>query len=455
MTVLLGAQGQFLGQLVRVKAAFDAAQVVDAGAGLHPAWREQRAAVLIGQFGDRQGADAAGLGHDLGLVPADQRAQDRQFHGVVERGDVGERLAAHLAERVAGDQRGAAEPPGERLARLEHQPPLRHDLQPVRAGGRQRLLGLAERHHEQPRSALEPVQPAYQRVGLVDRFGAGQRHAGEMQEEAAQATPHHPVRGHRRVDAAGHERDTAAAHPHRQPALPGQDVGEHEDLIGVHLDVDRGVRVGEVDRQPVRVLDFPADQHGQLRGRQREALVPAARPHGERARFLRGQRHRGGGDRLGRLRHPQRLADRDDARHVPHPFSDLADGLRPAGFATPLTVSDAQQDDPFSLPQIDGDADLAHRRPDVAVQYVLELLPVPPLEHDLAQLEQNTRLIRAFARFGGGELWHPPSLPAEIGRPERERGAFLRPVLGPASGENRVLAPVFSASSVDTVAAWA
>jgi hypothetical protein len=43
-----------------------------------------------------------------------------------------------------------AQPPGQRLAGLEHQPPLRHDLQPARSGGRQLLLRPPERDDEQP-----------------------------------------------------------------------------------------------------------------------------------------------------------------------------------------------------------------------------------------------------------------------------------------------------------------
>ena len=45
---------------------------------------------------------------------------------------------------------GRVQPGGERLGRLEHQPPLRHHLEPPRPGGGQRLLRLAERHHVQP-----------------------------------------------------------------------------------------------------------------------------------------------------------------------------------------------------------------------------------------------------------------------------------------------------------------
>jgi hypothetical protein len=139
-----------LGQFVGLQAPLDAAQVIDPRPGLHPARREQRAAVLVRQLGDGERADPPRLGHDLCLVPAEQRPQDRQGHRVVEGGDVRQRLAGDLAEGVAGDQRGPAETPCQGSPGLEHQPALRHHLEPVSAGGGERLLRLAERHHEQP-----------------------------------------------------------------------------------------------------------------------------------------------------------------------------------------------------------------------------------------------------------------------------------------------------------------
>jgi 3-deoxy-7-phosphoheptulonate synthase len=248
LAVFLGARGQRVGQFVHVEAALDLAQVLDLGPGLRPARQEQRAAVLVGQLGDRQRAQPPRLGHDLGLVPADQRPQDGQANGVVERGDVGQRLAGHLAEGVAGDQRAGVQPGRERFGRPEHQPPLRHYLEPARSRGGEGLLRLAERHHVQPGAALEPVEPAHQRVGLVDRLGPGQRQAGKVQEHAAQPALHHPVRGYRRVDAAGQQHDRAAAHPDRQPALPRLPAGEHEHLLGVDLDEDLRLRVLERNR---------------------------------------------------------------------------------------------------------------------------------------------------------------------------------------------------------------
>ena len=234
-----------------------------------------------------------------------------------------------------------------------------------------------------------------------------------MQEKAAEPAAHHPVGGHRRVDAAGHEHHTAAAHPHRQPALPRHPLGEHEHLVLVHLDEHRGIGLGKVDPEPVRLLDLPSDQYAQLSRGERETLVAPARAHREGAGLALGQRHRGGGDRLGRLRHPQRQAHPGDAGHVPHPLRDLAHGPRPGLLAALLAVGNAEQDDALPLAQVDRHAEVAHGDADVAVQDSFELLPVPPLEHDLAQLDQHARLIR------GGELWHSPSVPAEDPYPEQ------------------------------------
>ena len=91
--VLLGGRRELRGDLVGVHPQLDLPQVVDPRASLDSFWREQRAAVLIGQFGDGQRADPPGFRHDLGLVQADQRPEDRQRYGVVEGGDVLQCLA--------------------------------------------------------------------------------------------------------------------------------------------------------------------------------------------------------------------------------------------------------------------------------------------------------------------------------------------------------------------------
>ena len=105
--------------------------------------------------------------------------------------------------------------------------------------------------------------------------------------------------------------------------------------------------------------------------------------------------------------------------------SCIRSAIWPAAWAQPalaalLAVGDPEQDDPLALAQLDRHAEVPHRGADVAVQDLLELLPVPPLEHDLAQLEQHARLV------GRREVWHSPSLPADSasswGLPEPRTG---------------------------------
>src|SRR5512142_3390 len=135
-----------------------------------------------------------------------------------------------------------------------------------------------------------------------------------------------------------------------------------------------------------------------------------------------GQRDRGGADRLGRLGHSQRHADPGDPGHLLHPLRDPGRGLRPARRAEPLAIGDAQQDDPLALADVGPHAEVAHRGADVGVENALELLPVLPLEHDLAQLEEHAQLIGTMRAQGIGERWHPPSLPGANVRPERIAG---------------------------------
>jgi len=323
------------------------------------------------------------------------------------------------------------EPPGQRRRGLEHQPPLRHDLQPVGPRGEQRLLRLPERHHEQPRTALEPVQPADQRVGLVDRLRPGQRHPGEVQEVAAQPAPHHPVRGDRRVDAAGHQRDRPAAHPDRQSALARLPAGEHEHLALVDLDEDLRVRVLEVHRQPVRLLHRPADDHRELGGGDREPLVPPPRPHRERAARGAGQRDRGGDGRLRGLLHPPRPADPGDPRHVADPLGHPVHRGRVLG-GRPLLLGDADHDDALAQQQVDGQPGVAGRGPDVAVQQPLELVPVTALEDDFAEFQQHARLADGLLRRPGHRdgigHGHPSSLPGPVAPQDRL-----------AEGENQII----------------
>jgi hypothetical protein len=236
-----------------------------------------------------------------------------------------------------------------------------------------------------------------------------------VQEVTAQPAPHHPVSGDRRVNAAGHQRDRPAAHPDRQAALSRLPAGEHEHLVLVHLDEDLGVRVLQVDRQPVRRLYLTADDDRELGRGDREPLVPPPRTHGERAARLAGERDRRGDRRLRRLRHPHRLADPDDSRHVADP---LRDPLHRAGVLRrgALPALHAEHYHPLARQQLHGQVSAPHRRPDIALQQPLELLPVASLEDDFAKFEQHARLADGLLRRpgyrGGIGNGHPSSLPA-------------------------------------------
>jgi hypothetical protein len=118
--------------------------------------------------------------------------------------------------------------------------------------------------------------------------------------------------------------------------------------------------------------------------------------HRERARPARGQADGRGDDRLGRLGHPQRLGNGDDPGHVAHPLGDPLHGLGPGGRAALLAVEHPQHDDAVPLPDVHGQVDLMQRGADVVLEHAGELLPVAALEDELAQLEQDARLVAAL-----------------------------------------------------------
>jgi hypothetical protein len=147
-----------------------------------------------------------------------------------------------------------------------------------------------------------------------------------------------------------------------------------------------------------RLLHAGADEGGQLRRPHAEPLVPPPGAHGERARPALGQLHcrlRGG---VGGLGHPQRAAHPDDAGNVPHPRGHRVGRRHRVGRAL-----DPQQDHALPLPELDSKVQIPNGAADVRVQKPLELLPVAPLQHDLAELEQHARFAPG-GRAAGHEL---------------------------------------------------
>src|SRR5262249_41072852 len=143
---------------------------------------EQLAAVLGRQVGELERPELLGLADDLGLVPGEQRSQERKRSGALDDAEVLKRLARDLTERVAGDERLCPLPTRELCGDADHQPPLREHLQTACAGRRELTLRLAERDDEKPRPSLEAVEERDLRVRLVDRFRPSVRTAGEMDE---------------------------------------------------------------------------------------------------------------------------------------------------------------------------------------------------------------------------------------------------------------------------------
>ena len=180
-----------------------------------------------------------------------------------------------------------------------------------------------------------------------------------MQEEAAEAAAHHPVGGHRRVDAAGHEHHTAAAHPHRQPALPRHPLGEHEHLVLVHLDEHRRCPGWErltpspcaswISR-PISTPSCPEVSGKRLsRRRARTAKVPdvplvSAIAAAEIASGVFATRSG---------RHTRAMPGTSRIRSAIWPTA-----CAQACLAALLAVGDAQQDDPFALAQVDRHAEI-------------------------------------------------------------------------------------------------
>ena len=115
-------------------------------------------------------------------------------------------------------------------------------------------------------------------------------------DDAASAL-HQPIARHRRIDAAREQRDDTAADTGRHAARAGFLPEVVERLARERLDVDRELRIVEVDGPSLRFLDATAHFALDLRRRQRKSLVGPLRRHAERghpqiAEIARGWRSR-------------------------------------------------------------------------------------------------------------------------------------------------------------------
>ena len=96
------------------------------------------------------------------------------------------------------------------------------------------------------------------------------------------AALHQAETRHWRIDAPGQQRHDAPAHAGRHPTRPGLLPEVVKRLAGERFDVDRELRIVEIDCPAFRFLDSPPDFTFDLWGREREPLVGTSCRHSER-----------------------------------------------------------------------------------------------------------------------------------------------------------------------------
>src|SRR5213080_3820965 len=169
-------------------------------------WRhEELAAVLVGDDRGLERAEPRGLGGDLALVHADQRAEDRQRHRRLDHRKIGERLRRDLAEALARHQRlGACRPP-DRLGDAEHHPPVEDDAQRPPDRCDDLALNLAEGDQVERGVELPADELGGDLARLLLARPIVEGRAVEVHEVDGAPAPHHPPGGDGRVDAAREE----------------------------------------------------------------------------------------------------------------------------------------------------------------------------------------------------------------------------------------------------------
>jgi hypothetical protein len=343
--------------------------------------REERAAVGVRLDGDLERAEGVRLLGDLELVHADERPQDRHARRLVDAGEVCERLRRHLAQALAGDQRGRARVPGQALRDADHEAAVDHH--PGRRGHREHdlALDLPEWHQEQAREVLPLGEAGHQLAHLAAREVREVRGAVEVHEDHPAAALHEPPRRHRGVDAARDQRGHRAARAHRQSARPRVPLGVDEGFARQHLDPHVALRVLEAhprvgpQREHVRA-ELPVQLH---RG-QRKRLERAPRRDAERAEGapLDGPLHRGA---EGLERGPGTQGQREvgDAEHAGQTLAQPL-GIRVTG--------EIEHEPPGQLHQAHR-PQVADRSQDVSVEVAEEERAIATLEADLVVVDDR------------------------------------------------------------------
>ena len=348
--------------------------------GFGVAGREQRAAVLVGNDRDVEGAQPLGLRDDLLLVHADERAEHLHVRGIANHRHVVERLRRHLANHLARHQRLGAHVARNALGNPQHQPPVDHHPQVAGHAEGDLPLQLAEGHQVQPRAQLVLREHLGQQARLVLRGARQERLAVEVHQRGLAPAPHHAPGRHGRIDAAREQRHHASARAGGQAARARLLVDVAEHLAGDDLDRHHQLGALEVYRPPPRPVDAGAQLAGQHGRGRLELFVGAPHAHAKAGHVARRQRLDDGcGHALDVARHPPGHREVGEAKQAPQAGARLGGG------------GVGRQHD-FQPPH--GHANLAHaqpcqRRVHVAHEALDEPRPVPALEGQLLIVRED------------------------------------------------------------------
>ena len=182
---------------------------------------EDGAAVLIGQDAGLIGANVAGGLDDLGLVHADQRAQDGQILGGIGALQGLDSLACHLSQTLAGDEGLAALSGGNTIGNAHHAAAHQHREQHIGGIVPDILLRLGVGHHKQVGAAGIGGDLLGQSFNFQFCALRSIRRGRKMDVIQGQTALCHPVSGHRAVDAAGEHIQARPEVPTGRPPSPG------------------------------------------------------------------------------------------------------------------------------------------------------------------------------------------------------------------------------------------
>ena len=219
----------------------------------------------------------AGRLDDLGLVHADEGAEDGQVLGGVGTLQSLDGLAGHLCQALAGDEGFTTLLPGDDVGNAHHAAAHEDGEENIGRVIADILLRLGIRHHKEVGAAGIGGDELGQSLNFQFCAFRSIRRGRKMDVVEAEAALCHPVCRHRAVDAAGQHIEGAAGGAHRQATLALYFRAMDIRTVIADLHDDLELRVLDVHPQVV----VPAQQIGtqlphQLRAGHGEGLVGTA-----------------------------------------------------------------------------------------------------------------------------------------------------------------------------------